>query len=125
MTDEIFFDGVRYLSATEAASSLGLARDYIARLCKEGKLSGRRIGRHWYASDASLQAFAVKQEYEYAKRSEELRQARRFEYGTGLMQKETAHPSSGESSPGHVSIRGMYMHEALESAVRDEKLVED
>src|SRR3989344_3435085 len=124
MTDEIFFDGVRYLSATEAASALGLARDYIARLCKEGKLLGRRIGRHWYVNDASLQAFAIKQEYEYAKRSEELRHARRLEYGTGLMQKETAHPP-GESSPGHASMRGMYMHEALESAMRDEKLVED
>ena len=72
MNDEIFFDGVRYVSAGQAASFLGITRDYVARLCKEAKLAGKRVGREWYVSNDSLRSFLVDQEYTKARRREDL-----------------------------------------------------
>src|SRR3989338_6740425 len=80
MNDEIFFDGVRYVSAGQAASFLGITRDYVARLCKEAKLAGRRVGREWYVSNDSLRSFLVDQEYTKARRREDLAETRRHEY---------------------------------------------
>jgi hypothetical protein len=35
MSDEIIFDGVKYVSVGEAASVCDFSRDYIARLCRD------------------------------------------------------------------------------------------
>src|SRR3989344_2032937 len=59
MSDEIFFDGKRYISAHDAASSSDLTRDYIARLCRDGRVTGRRIGKNWYVEHASLKDFLI------------------------------------------------------------------
>ncbi|MBI2610881.1 excisionase family DNA-binding protein [Candidatus Kaiserbacteria bacterium] len=80
MSDEIFFDGARYISATEAAELANLSRDYVARLCKEGRLSGKRVGKHWYVNRDSLQEFVLRQEHARAKRRDELTRERREEY---------------------------------------------
>ncbi|MDP3645533.1 MAG: helix-turn-helix domain-containing protein, partial [bacterium] len=80
MSDEIYFDGIKYVSANEAASLVGLTRDYIARLCKEGKVLGRRIGKQWYVSQNALHTFILAQEYTRAKRREELVEIRKREY---------------------------------------------
>lgn len=81
MTD-IFFDGATYISAAKAAASKGVARDYIARLCKEGKLEGRRVGTHWYVNKDSFQTFVLDKEYSQAKQREKLVSERKREYGT-------------------------------------------
>ena len=80
MTDEISFDGIRYISAGEAGELAGFSRDYIARLCKEDKLVSKRIGKQWYVSEGSVKDFAVSQEYARAKRREQLTKERRMEY---------------------------------------------
>src|SRR3989338_11074906 len=80
MSDEIFFDGKRYISANEAGISAGFTRDYIARLCRDGKISGRRVGKHWYVEQASLKNFLVTQEYAKSRRSESLAEERVREY---------------------------------------------
>ncbi|TSC87231.1 MAG: cell wall surface anchored protein [Parcubacteria group bacterium Gr01-1014_8] len=80
MSDEIFFDGVRYISAQEAATSLGFSRDYIARLARIGKVKGRQIGKNWYVEFRSVQTFVLEQEYLQGKRRKELAEKRVFEY---------------------------------------------
>ena len=80
MSDEIFFDGVRYISAGEAGELAGFTRDYVARLCKDGRLVGKRIGKQWYVSQGSIQSFVLAQGYARAKRGEELAQARKEEH---------------------------------------------
>ena len=74
MSDEIYLDGVRYISAGDSAALSGFTRDYIARLCKDGKISGRRVGKQWYANLESLQKFILGQEHARARRREELTQ---------------------------------------------------
>src|SRR3989344_6161189 len=80
MSDAIFFDGKKYISANEASLSAGFTRDYIARLCRDGKVRGRRIGKNWYVEGGSLQSFLVGQEYAKSLRSESLSHERRLEY---------------------------------------------
>src|SRR3989344_280670 len=123
MTDEIFFDGVRYISASEAAELVGFSRDYVARLCKDGKLLAKRIGKQWYASHESLQQFAVAQEYERAKRRDELARSRREEYKSGpngtLAQMPDVRPRDSERLAASVTPRiPSYIHAVLSSAVR-------
>ena len=80
MTDEIFFDGIRYVSAADAARESNLTRDYIARLCREGKIRSRRVGKNWYVDHSSLQSFLVAQEHTKLKWQEDLARARAREY---------------------------------------------
>src|SRR3989344_385549 len=80
MSDEIFFDGRRYISANEAAASADLTRDYIARLCRDGRVAGRRIGKNWYVDHASLKDFLITQEFAKSRRSESLVEERAREY---------------------------------------------
>jgi hypothetical protein len=55
-----FVNGVRYLSAREIARTHGNVRDYVARLCREGKVSGHRLGRNWYVDANSFTAFIAR-----------------------------------------------------------------
>src|SRR3989344_3831283 len=82
MSDEIFFNGVRFVSAQEAAEISNLTRDYVARLCRDGRVRGRRIGKNWYVDELALKDFLVQQEYIKAKRREELVRERQEEYNT-------------------------------------------
>ena len=47
-TYEINIGGVPYHSAAEIARKYGYVRDYVARLCRQGKVRGRRLGKLWY-----------------------------------------------------------------------------
>ena len=53
MSDEIYVGGARHLPARDIARAHGYVRDYVARLCRQGKVareppSGRfqSVGRH-------------------------------------------------------------------------------
>src|SRR3989344_8905242 len=87
MADEIFFDGVKYISASEAAESSDLTRDYVARLCRTGKVRGRQVGKNWYVAEESLASFLLNQSYLKAKRREELVHERLNEYREGPVQR--------------------------------------
>src|SRR3989344_5199457 len=80
MTDEIFFDGRRYISASEAASSSDLTRDYVARLCRDGRGAGRRIGKNWYVDRTSFGDFLVTQQFAKDRRKNDLARERALEY---------------------------------------------
>ncbi len=81
MSDQIFFDGQRYVSAADASAAAHLSRDYIARLCRENKVRGKRIGKNWYVDEQSLTDFVTEQERVKAERRELLSEERAREYG--------------------------------------------
>ena len=80
MSEEIFFDGVQYTPAASAARTVARTRDYIAHICKEGKVRGRRVGKNWYVDIAQLRRFLVEQESLLVQRREELSRRRAEEY---------------------------------------------
>ncbi|MCE9541112.1 hypothetical protein K8R03_00960, partial [Candidatus Kaiserbacteria bacterium] len=80
MSDEIFFDGVRYVSAADAAADSGFTRDYVARLCRDGKVKGKRVGKNWYVDKSSLTGFVLSQEHAKGLRRESLAETRSKEY---------------------------------------------
>ena len=53
----IDLDGRRYLLASEAAADFGFSPDHIARLARQGKINGRRVGKKWYVESESLRAY--------------------------------------------------------------------
>ena len=61
---------VRYFSTNEIANQLGVSREYVNRLCRQGKL-GRRIGRNWAISKKSLDRYMVGRLMTVQKESEE------------------------------------------------------
>jgi hypothetical protein len=81
MSDELFFDGARYISAGDAAGISGLTRDYVARLAREGKVAGRQVGRQWYVGKESMSAFLVGQEYASMQRRGAMIRERQQEWG--------------------------------------------
>ncbi len=83
MSNEISFDGVKYISAGDAAERSGFTCDYIGRLCRDGKVRGRRIGKNWYVENKSFGEFLVTQEYTKSLRNESLARERAQEYKAG------------------------------------------
>ncbi len=79
-TDELFFDGVRHLSASDAALLHHFTSDYVARLCREGKLRAKRVGKNWFVDENSLRTFVADQEYKESQRQNELVRQRKVEY---------------------------------------------
>ena len=57
VSDEIYIGGVRYLPARTIARSHGYVRDYVARLCRQGKVPGRQLARIWYVDAEAFDAF--------------------------------------------------------------------
>ena len=99
MTDEIFFDGIRYISAGDAASSAGFTRDYVARLSKQGKVIGRRIGKQWYVSEDSLKEFVADQAESRARRAQELVESRKMEYQANAATYSHIEPEISHAAP--------------------------
>jgi hypothetical protein len=56
-TYEINIGGVPYHSAAEIVRKYGYVRDYVARLCRQGKVRGRRLGKLWYVDTESFATF--------------------------------------------------------------------
>lgn len=80
MSDEIFFDGRRYISAQDAAVRSNFTRDYVARLCRDGRLVGRRVGKAWFVAEDSLNTFLIESGRSRTERSQKLTEERRREY---------------------------------------------
>ncbi|MFT7565362.1 MAG: hypothetical protein ACI8V7_000360, partial [Candidatus Paceibacteria bacterium] len=55
--EEFNFDNKKYISSKKTGEILGYTSDYIAKLCREGKLDGRKKGRGWFVSEESVQNF--------------------------------------------------------------------
>ncbi len=55
--NSIKVDDLHLLSAAEIAKQHGYARDYVSRLCRQGKVRGRRVANIWYVDEASFLAF--------------------------------------------------------------------
>ncbi|MBI5469691.1 hypothetical protein HY968_00005, partial [Candidatus Kaiserbacteria bacterium] len=81
MSDEIFFDGRKYISASDAALLADLSHDYVARLAREGVIAGRRVGKNWYVDRSSLNDFVLRSQYTKGVRKEIVSEKRLREYG--------------------------------------------
>ena len=46
MNEPTFFDGIPFYTAADAGVISDLSRDYIARLCRENKIVGKRVGKN-------------------------------------------------------------------------------
>ncbi len=81
MGEELIFQGKRYVTAAAAASSAGYTNDYVARLCREGKVEGRMVGKTWHVEEDSFFHFVLEANQQKEKRKKELSRTRKKEYG--------------------------------------------
>ena len=47
-----------FLTTTQAAQRYGFTATYLAKLCKDGMLVARKVGRDWLIDPHSMQAYA-------------------------------------------------------------------
>ena len=102
-----FIDGNEpMISARKAAKRLGVAQDYIGKLCREGKLRGRLVGNGWHVSESSIVEFEAARVKARAERSEELSKLRKYE--NDLFRKARGLPKlvsqSSAAAPGLFSL---------------------
>ncbi|MFQ5662088.1 MAG: hypothetical protein ACE5F2_02450, partial [Candidatus Paceibacteria bacterium] len=57
MDKEFLFNNKKYISSKTAGKISGYTNDYVARLARQGKVSGRIVGRTWYVEEESLNDF--------------------------------------------------------------------
>ena len=51
---QIVIDGLRHVAAGTLAAQSGYCRDYIARLARQRRIAGRKVGRHWFIEEKSF-----------------------------------------------------------------------
>jgi hypothetical protein len=78
----IEIDGVRHVAAAVLAAKSGYSRDYIARLARQHRISGRQLGTHWYIDELSFWNFFLQQQALREERRMLLAAARRREHQT-------------------------------------------
>ena len=81
--DELFFEKKKYLSSKYAGKITGYTNDYIARLCRQGKMKGQVVGKTWYVEKDSLADFSIKNSKRKTKNRELLSKERKNEYVSG------------------------------------------
>src|SRR3989344_241885 len=79
MNDPHFSDAT-LIDTRAAALESGLHADYIARLARQKRSRGRRIGNKWHVDPVSLKEFLQRQTDKEIRRQEELKQQRKREY---------------------------------------------
>src|SRR3989338_8465355 len=70
------FNEKESISSAVAGKILGYTPDYIGKLCREGELVCKRVGRDWYVDASSVEAFRRKVEEKKEKRRKQLAQER-------------------------------------------------
>ena len=68
------------ITTREASELSGYHSDYLGRLCREGEISGSRVGRSWVIDRASLLQFVAEQEQQKKINAELLSKKREDEY---------------------------------------------
>ena len=71
---------IDYITASDAGRVVGYTSDYVARLAREKKVRGRRIGRQWLVDPQSLALFVADAEKQKLLRSDAVRQERKKEH---------------------------------------------
>lgn len=78
-TTRLTIDDTEMISTREAAQRVGLSGDYVARLVREGKATGTKVGRAWFVDERSLQQCLHAIELEKQARAELLKAERQRE----------------------------------------------
>ena len=55
--NELMIEGKKFYSSRRTGDILGYTNDYVSKLCRNGKLNARMIGRSWYISEDSIQNY--------------------------------------------------------------------
>src|SRR3990167_730160 len=71
---------IEYITAGDAGRVVGYTSDYVARLAREKKVRGRRIGRQWLVDPQSLALFVADAEKQKPLRGDAVRQERKKEH---------------------------------------------
>ena len=71
---------MHHVAARDIARKYGYVREYVARLCREGKVRGRQLGTDWYVDETSFKNYFVLREHERAARYQRIAAERRVEY---------------------------------------------
>ncbi len=57
MSDDLHFEGKKFISSRRAALERGYTQDYIGQLIRNKKVDARKVGRSWFVSIDSLAAY--------------------------------------------------------------------
>jgi fibronectin-binding autotransporter adhesin len=68
------------ISSADAALRYGCSKDYIARMCREGKLKGHLLGRNWFIEKDSFKEFLSKKDEQKTEGAQKLAEERKREY---------------------------------------------
>lgn len=88
MSNGVFLNNVKHLSSKEAGDYTGYTHDYISRLCRDGKIPGKKIGKAWYVEADPFLRFIKAQEHAKNGNYELLSQERRKTYRRLVEEKE-------------------------------------
>lgn len=83
----------KLISTKEAAEHSGYHPDYIARMCRTGKMEGERVGRSWFTTHESLKTFSSSQESRKREIAASLTKSREIEYQAAKHRTQVVQPN--------------------------------
>lgn len=113
MDDKLVFNNKKFLSSKNAGEFSNYTNDYVARLCRQGKVEGRIVGRTWYVEEQSFLKFLSEHRSQKEQRKKQLSKERIKEYSFSL--KEQQH--SFVSNILHSVLRGNVVRHASVFAI--------
>lgn len=80
MDEHLIFEGKRYASSIAAAKHAGYTNDYVARLCRQGKVRGKMVGKTWYVEENSFFSYLIEANKKKELNKRSLSEKRQEEY---------------------------------------------
>ena len=80
MNKILYFDKKKYISSKHAGSRCGFTHDYISRLCRQGKLEGKKVGNSWYVKEEAFEVFLKQNTKKREKQKKDLSKKQKQEY---------------------------------------------
>ncbi|MFC1731676.1 hypothetical protein ACFL6I_15270, partial [candidate division KSB1 bacterium] len=72
MPEGVFLNNIKYLSSKEAGNYSGYTHDYVSRLCRDGKVPGKKVGKAWFVEAEPFFNFLKEQKNKKVEFSQDL-----------------------------------------------------
>ena len=96
-------NGKKFITAVDAGQQFGYTSDYISKLAREGKISGKKIGNAWLVEEKSFSSFIAITKKHEDERREELKRERLAEYHNATPPESAAQPTVERKSTSQKS----------------------
>jgi len=111
MREQIYMNGITFLTVKCAADRVSYSTDYVAKLARQQKVRALLVGSQWYVDVSSLEQYKSTQQLESIARNRQLKISRRLEHQVRTVLAGEVYRPKKQQSPVllHVTILVLFL----------------